>query len=237
MHKLKGAILVALILLSGMANAQEKNKDVMIKHIFSLLKAGDEEGFVRLFPDAAVTKTFLRSMFEKDTSKEATVEMLNEFLEKLTDEELQKGYREEFQKTILEAANNDIDLAKAIFVSYTADSAIKEDETLKAPMLSGKIYFTSGDTDYFMAYRDIIWFENKGWYGVSINRIDKKSRENEPEPVLIEEVAMDSVKMIEVDTGRVQPPPPPPPKKIKPTAPPAKPVKGKTTTAAGKPDQ
>lgn len=236
MNKLRGIIFALLLVISAAASGQEKDKDVMIKRIFAVLKNGDEDGYVKLFPDAAVTKEFILGMFKKDTSKEASAEMLNAFFEKLTDEELEQAYRREFKRTIKLASSNGIDLSKSTLVSYSADSATKEDESLKASMLSGKIYFTVGDSACFMSYRDIIWFENKGWYGIHIYRIDRKSLENEPDPILEEEY-IDSVNIATVDTMVAEPPPPPPPpKKVKPASAPVKPVKGKSTTAARKPD-
>src|SRR5258706_29681 len=57
------------------------------------------------------------------------------------------------------------------------------DEDTKMPKLNGKIYFNSGKKDYFMIYDEVIWFEDLGWYGVDIGKIDEKSKENEPEEV------------------------------------------------------
>ena len=46
-------------------------------------------------------------------------------------------------------------------------------------MLKGTIYFTVDTTKYFLAYDEVIWFDNKGWYGVNVERIDVVAREKE----------------------------------------------------------
>ena len=177
--KRTGLVLLAVFLTSlNTSFSQEKNKEVMIKKIFAVLAEGDEQGFVYLFPDAAILKDFMITTLSKDSATKYNTELMA-FLSTMDDSTMQIDIRESFNKYILLGENHGVDWSKAAFVSYTADSIMTEENGMKTPMLEGKIYFDVGDVNYFLAYNQVIWFENKGWYGVSIDRIDLKSRENE----------------------------------------------------------
>lgn len=158
--------------------SQEKNKEVMIKKIFAVLADGDEQGFVYLFPDAAILKDFMVTTLSNDSAAKYDTE-LKAFLSAMDDSTMQIDIREDFHKYIRSGENHGVNWSKAAFVSFTADSVMTEEDGMKAPILKGKIYFDVGDVNYFLAYNQVIWFDNKGWYGVSIDRIDLKSREYE----------------------------------------------------------
>lgn len=219
--------------------AQEKDKDAMVRKVFTIMKNGDEQGFVKLFPDAAVTKAFIKETFIRDSSMAGMKDMMDAFLAKITDEELQKEYREDYRRARKYAEVANIDLSKAIYVSHTADSAKDEDDEMLVSKLSGKIYFTVDTANYFMRFNNIIYFDNQGWYGVNIRRIDKKSNEFEPDmpPPMEESVSVEEVK----DTVEMPPPPPPPPAKNKtqqkasPAKPGTKPTSSKTTSKSTTP--
>lgn len=177
--KRTGLVLLAIFLTSvNTSFSQEKNKEVMIKKIFTVLAEGDEQGFVYLFPDAKIIKKFMIEKLANDTANGNADEM-KDFLDGFVDSSMQIELGNDFNKYILLGENHGVNWSKAVFVSYTADSITTEENGMKAPMLEGKIYFDVGDVNYFLAYNQVIWFDNKGWYGVSIDRIDLKSRESE----------------------------------------------------------
>jgi hypothetical protein len=97
--------------------------------------------------------------------------------------------------------------------------------------LEGKIYFNVDKMEYFLKYDEIIWFENLGWYGVSIDRIDEKSKENELDEMDWNDsdtatMAMDSMAMeVALDTVLTLPETKP---VIKPSKSTKEPVKNKT---------
>lgn len=206
MKKVKYVLAIALLGITIIGYSQEKNTEVMVKKIFETLKNKDEEGFVKLFPDAATMKSFMQSLSNGDTAKADA--LMSDYFERMTDSSFQLEFRSIFKKTIKKGEDKGIDWVKTEWVSFTADTAIVDDDDLKTTSLRGNIYFSAGAKDYFMKYSDIIWFENKGWYGVSIRKIDEKGKENEPYSVMdIDEderlaLAADSV-MVASDTTAI----------------------------------
>lgn len=177
--KRTGLVLLAIFLISQTPSfGQEKNKEVMVKKIFAVLADGDEQGFVYLFPDAVILKEFMTKTLSKDSAAKYDTE-LKAFLFAMDDSTMQIDIREDFHKYIRMGETHGVDWTKAVFVSFVADSVMVEEDGMKAPMLEGKIYFDVEGVNYFLAYNQVIWFNNKGWYGVSIDRIDLKNRENE----------------------------------------------------------
>lgn len=178
MKKARLVLLVAFLLMTRLSFGQEKDRDVMIKKIFSVLAQKDEEGFVDLFPDAVTLKEFMMTTLNKDSAAKYDTE-LTDILSSMNDSAMQVDIRENFHKYIRIGESHGVDWAKAKLISFIADSSIIEEDGMKAPMLTGKIYFDIDAVNYFLAYSEVIWFENKGWYGVTIDRVDLKSRENE----------------------------------------------------------
>jgi hypothetical protein len=239
MNKIKLLLFVSSISVSFVSIAQKKDKETMINTFFSVLKNGDEQGFVNLFPNAAITKEILvKIMAAADSSgSKMPEEMMNSIFEKLTDSSLTEQYRQQFSKINRKASAKKINWPAASLVSYTADSVRSNEEGIDLAKLSGKIYFTSDTGSYFITYENVIWIDGKGWYGVSVNRIDEKSKELEEEDFDIEPYDMetDSVAM-SADTIMVaEPEPPKPVKKTVPAKPAGKPIKTKTPAPARKP--
>jgi len=179
--KRSGVVLLTFFLLGAQLSfCQEKNKETLIRKIFSVLADKDEQGFINLFPDAATIKSFLAKSFTRDTSGADDGE-IKAYLAAMNDSMMQADLKDDFDKYIRIGENHGVDWDKARFVSFTADSALVEEDGMKVPMLRGKIYFNVEADKFFLAYDEVIWFDNKGWYGVNINRIDLKRRENEGE--------------------------------------------------------
>lgn len=236
MNKIKLLLVICFVGSGTLAAAQQKDKAVMISTIFSVLKNNDEAGFVNLFPDAVTMKRLIAEMMGKDTfGGDGMKEMMKGVLEKMTDSILKEQYKKEFHKAMKTAEDKKINWSAASMVSFTADSSRINEDGFDASVLQGKIYFTADTGNYFIAYDKIIWLEDKGWYGVSIDRIDEKGRENEEEIMIVPEgVSMDSVVMA-VDT-MVQVAAPKPVKKTTPVKPAGKPIKSKPTVPARKPE-
>ena len=171
-------VLVISLFLAKPSFSQERDKEAMIKKIFAVFAEKDEEGYMSLFPDAAMLKEFIVSKLNKDSALNNNPEM-QATLDAIQDSSLQSELKIRFQKYLQMGESNGVNWTLAKFVSYTADSILIEDEMMKAPMLKGKIYFEVGGTAFFIAYNEVILFDNKGWYGVSVERIDFKSKENE----------------------------------------------------------
>ena len=106
--------------------------------------------------------------------------------------------------------------------------------------MKGKIYFNAGSKDYFLAYADIIWIDNRGWYGVNIDRIYDKSKENDPEEFKWnpdnDSVLMRMDTVIAMPDTAIKIKEIKPVKKITPVKPAGKPVKPKTQMPAKKPE-
>jgi hypothetical protein len=205
----------------------------MVKKIFIILQQKDKEGFIKLFPDAALTIELVKKIFVGERQA-----LLDEILPLLTDSSMQIKFSEIFAETMDKSVEKGFDWSQANLVSFTADSSF--DKETNMPVMNGKIYFNAGSKDYFMAYADIIWIENRGWYGVNIDRVDEKSKENEPEEFKrspdIDSVMMqvDSAMAIRDTTMKVEEIKPV--KKTTPVKPTGKPLKVKSQTPAKKPD-
>lgn len=171
-------VLVMFLFLVKPSFGQERDKEAMIKKIFTVFVEKDEEGYMSLFPDASMLKEFIVSNLNKDSSLNNNPEM-QATLGAIQDSSLQSELKIRFQKYLQMGESSGVNWTLAKFVSYTADSVLLEDEMMKAPMLKGKIYFEVGETAFFLAYNEVLLFDNKGWYGVSVERIDLKSKENE----------------------------------------------------------
>jgi hypothetical protein len=235
---MKYILIVLFATLAIPSFSQEKDKDVMIKKIFTILQQKDEAGFVKLFPDAAVMKEFILKQIGKDKVGEDTLsDEYKTMLADITESSLQKEFGEMFREIIEKGEKKGVVWAKTNFVSYTADSALDEESGMAR--LEGKVYFNIGKMEYFLKYDEIIRFENLGWYGVSIDRIDEKSKENEPEEKIDWSIA-DSAAVMMVDTAMKMPESERkiPAKKgvIKPKTTIKAPVKSKSSASARKPD-
>ena len=177
--KKAGLLLLAVFLMTIKPSlGQERNKEVMIKKIFAVLAEKDEEGFVNLFPDAKTLKEYMLKALNADTSAKENSEV-KAFLEGMEDSTMQLEFRESYFNYIRLGEEKGVDWLKTKFVSYTVDSVQIEEDGISTPMLKGKIYFTVDTTKYFLAFDEVIWFENKGWYGVNVERIDVVAREKE----------------------------------------------------------
>jgi hypothetical protein len=176
-YKGKIFLLVIFFAIGNALQAQMPNKDSMAHKLFSVLKNKDEEGFVKLFPDAQATKEFVRFVFLKDSAKVIMLPMLETMLNDITDEQLLKTSRTIFKTAITDAEDYGVIWANAKLQSYTADSVFSDDEIMPVSQLSGKIYFSVDTAQYFLEYNNVIWFEHKGWYGVGISNIAPKHRE------------------------------------------------------------
>jgi hypothetical protein len=177
MKKIKWILLIVLATIQIAGDAQVSNKDEMIKKIFSVLKNKDEEGYIKLFPDAATIKAFLTTLIKADTSGDMNAK-ITAYIDQITDSSLRVDLRKDFKKYIKKGEDKGVDWSHSVFVSYNADSIMVKQDGVEAPQLTGKIYFNNNNKEYFLKFKDIIWFENKGWYGVEINRVDEKSKEN-----------------------------------------------------------
>ena len=248
---MKWLITLVLLVIMATSYSQAANKDEMVKKVFATLKNKDEEGYVKLFPDAETMKTFLKGMFSADTSDKGKemMAMMNQIMQDVTDSGMQAKFRKDFKRYIKKGEEKGIDWAGANLQSYSVDSVLDKDEEMRVSELNGKIYFNSPGKEFFLQFEEIIWIPNKGWYGVDIKRIDVKSKENEADDFSLEDdymnnapmtwdstsVAMDS---IAVATPKIleSPPTPKKPQLKKVTKPqPVKP-KTKTQTPAKKPE-
>lgn len=226
MQKIKALLAITLLMITITGYSQTKSKEEMVKKIFTVIKNKDEAGFVKLFPDAATMKAFIIKLSNGDTSG-------MQYLDNMHDSTLQEEFRDDFQSALRKAERNGVDLSDAVFVSYIADSAKNDGEMFSPVTLSGTIFFNSRNKEYFLDFNEVIWFDDKGWYGVEIGKINEKSKwkaksdDDEPE---LEETKIDIA-----DSMVVKPPEPKPVQKAKPKQPASKtPVKSKTTTPVRK---
>jgi hypothetical protein len=233
MKRIKIIMTISLVILFAPSHAQVKDKDAMVRKIFTVLQQKDKEGFVKLFPDAATSKKILVKIMAGQRNEE-----LEEILNSITDSSMQQEFRETFLEIIKKGEEKGIDWSQTHLISFLADSTT-ELET-KMPKLNGRIYFNAGQKEFFMIYDEVIWFEELGWYGVDIGRIDEKSKENDPEE--IERNLDDDSAMMAVDSVIAMPDTSinvkeiKPVKKTPPVKPTGKPVKGKLQSAAKKPE-
>lgn len=193
--KTKTLLLVPFFaLIATTSFGQEKNKEVMVKKIFTALMEKDEEGFVHLFPDAATLKGFMLKTLAKDRTEDE--DRLRSFIATMNDSLMQLEFRDDFQKYTRIGEEHGVDWSMARFHSYTADSVMVTEDGMIIPMLKGKIYFTVDTANFFLSYDEVVWIENRGWFGVSIDRIDRKSRENEEQGFDWDGQVVDSTLMI-----------------------------------------
>lgn len=213
MKKIACILTATAVISLAPAYSQVREKNAMVKKVFTVLKTKDEKGFVKLFPDAATTKKYILQMMGGDSS----LGMLKEMMAEITDSSLQEEYGTDFQQIISRGEKKGVEWSSATLVKYTLDSSISEEGM---PMLNGKIYFNSKGKAYFLSYNDIIKFGDEGWYGVNIERVDLKSKENEPEVIDWEVFGTDSVaiadSVFKQDIKKPVEKPKPPPAKNKP---------------------
>ena len=176
MKKTNMVLVIVLAVSNVVGYSQVTNKDEMVKKVFTSLKNKDEEAFVKLFPDAETMKSFFFKTIAKDTAGKQ--DEVAAFMDFMSDSNLQEDYRSDFKKFIKKGEKNGVNWSQARFVSHTADSVMAEEDGVKMTTLSGKVYFNVDEKEFYLRYSEVIWFENKGWYGVNINKIDEKSKES-----------------------------------------------------------
>lgn len=190
-----------VIMFSLPAYAQEKSKEVMVKKIFSVLQQKNENAFIHLFPDAVTTREFILKLYAKDIPEgDEKKAQLDELTAAITDSMLLPKFTEAFRDIITAGEKKGIDWAKTKFISYQADSSFEEESAMS--VLEGKIYFNEGDKEYFLSFNQVIWFENLGWFGVDIDRVDEKSKENEPDD-FVWDAAVDAPNSMDTLTAAV----------------------------------
>lgn len=202
MKEMKWIFVVVLAAAQFTAFPQVSNKDEMIKKIFGALKNKDEEGFIKLYPDAATIKRLvwqvMAKQLESDTSGKIKIALERE-LDSITDSLIAAKVRKQFKRYIAKGEKIGIEWNKTILVSYTSDSTVEEADGISASKLSGKIYFNYNNKEYFLAFSNVVGLE-KGWFGGEITRVDEKSRENEPYSVSDDEEIQ---KAIRADSTRI----------------------------------
>jgi hypothetical protein len=219
--------------------SQEKNSAVMVKKIFSSLQRKDEKAFVRLFPDAATMRAFIQKIYASDSLVNGNEDVLHDLTARITDSSMREKFINSFRDIISTGEKKGVDWSEAKFVSYLADSTFETES--RTSVLNGKIYFTSNKKDYFLSYGQIIWFDKLGWYGVEVDRIDEKYKENDPEEFVwdgnADSTAMMDSATLEVDTTVIAPEKPKPEKPIQKKMPDKnKPAKAKSATPILKPE-
>lgn len=184
MCKIRTSITLLFSLVLIHSQAQETNKDVMVKKVFEALTRKDQQAFFQLFPSPQKTRELIRDIVMKSAPASESVKashMADSLLTGMTDSMINAEMKRDFQRYIKKGETKSVDWSKAVLVSYTADSVeANETEMIKAVM-SGKIYFNVGAKEYYMSYNQVIWFAGSGWYGVNIKRIDEKSKETDEE--------------------------------------------------------
>ena len=175
--KIRFVFILMLAISTVNSRAQVGSKEIMVQKIFSVFHDKDESGYIRLFPDAAGTRYFLMEILRRQAGADTTNAAFTDLLNQITDSSLKEEYLSDFHRYLKKGEKNGVDWSKTVFVSYSADSVMSTDADFPFPELSGKIYFKSGDVDYFMSFREVLWFKNKGWYGMDISGVDKKENE------------------------------------------------------------
>jgi len=175
--KIRFVFVLMLAISTINSSAQVTSKEVMVQKIFSVFHDKDEAGYIRLFPDAAGTRYFLMEILKRQPDADTTNAAFAELFNQITDSSLKEEYLGDFHRYIKKGEKNGVDWSKTVFVSYTADSVMSANTEVPFPELSGKIYFKSGGMDYFMSFSQVLWFKDKGWYGMDISRVDKKENE------------------------------------------------------------
>src|SRR5258706_14137883 len=126
MKRMKLIMIIGLVTLFAPAFSQVSDKDAMVKKIFTVLQQKDEQGFVKLFPDAATSRKFLLKILSG-----AEKEELHEILAALTDSSMQREYGETFSEIIKKGEAKGIDWSQTKLISFLADSSV--DEETKMP--------------------------------------------------------------------------------------------------------
>jgi len=178
MKKIKWLLVIVMIITAIAGYSQVQDKETMVKQVFSVLKNKDEQGYIKLFPDAATMKELMSMIAKSDTTGDLQ-DMMKILLDKITDSSLQIEFSGEFKKTIKMGEEKGVDWSQANLVSYKADSTLTKKDGIEVSKLTGKIYFNVGSKEYFLKFNEVIWFEREGWYGVDIERIDEKSKEHD----------------------------------------------------------
>ena len=148
----------------------------MAKQIFTVFHDNDLPAFIRLFPDAANTRIFMKDIMKQQSGSDSILPEMQDFLNDITDSTLQVEYKVDYEEFREKGTDKGVDWANTVYVSYVSDSSLNAETNY--PQLTGKIYFKSGNTDYFMAFSEVMWFREKGWYGLFINRVDRKENEH-----------------------------------------------------------
>lgn len=175
---MKSRFLVTLFifLCSQQGFSQITSREKMVKQIFTVFHDNDLTGFIRLFPDAADTRMLMKDIMKQQSGTDSLMPEMQEFLNDITDSTLQVEYKADYEQFREKGTDKGVDWANTVYVSYVADSSLNAETNY--PQLTGRIYFKSGNTDYFMAFSEVMWFREKGWYGLFINRVDRKENEN-----------------------------------------------------------
>lgn len=166
-------IIIVSVLSIPAVYSQVSNKDEMIRKVFATLKSKNENEFVKLFPDSVTLRTLFKKVVEKMDDPAAEEELAGMF------GEMQEKIREDFNKAIERGEKAGVNWASSSLATYTADSTRSEEDMFQVSKVGGVMYFKSNDKDYFLRYDDIIWFEDKGWYGISFKGIGKKGEEKD----------------------------------------------------------
>lgn len=175
--KIRFVFILMLAISTVNSRAQVGSKEIMVQKIFSVFHDKDESGYIRLFPDAEGTRYFLMEILKRQSGVDTTNAAFTEIFNQITDSSLKEEYLSDFNRYLKKGEKNGVDWGKTVFVSYSADSVMSANAEFPFPELSGKIYFKSGGVDYFMSFKEVLWFKDKGWYGMDITRVDKKENE------------------------------------------------------------
>src|SRR5262249_52951294 len=93
--------------------------------------------------------------------------------------EYKNDFHDIFKKGIEKGEKAGVDWSQAELVSYTADSIIEKEEKVWVSELKGRIYFNVNEKSFFLDYKNVTWMD-RGWYGATISRVDKKGNEDAP---------------------------------------------------------
>jgi hypothetical protein len=226
---LVSSLFIVASLCSTHARAQEKDADLMIQKIWTVVKNGDEQGYVKLFPDYQQTMTFFRGMAKNinDSAAGAKLEQyISNFTEKVYQDELVSSVTKDFSQFLVSTRKKGIDL-NALSFDHSVYEIVKEGQLgINTKTLQGTIFLKNDTAEYELSFSQSIWLEaNEGWYGAMLGRIKKKGEQDHITEVMpTEEIVNDTL----VSLTEVEVPPPPPPA-------PAKEVKKKKVTTKSSP--
>jgi hypothetical protein len=227
---LAGCLLFFFSIAHTIAQAQEKDPDVLIQKLWTSVKNSDQDAYLRLFPGYEKTKTLLKSYYG-NMKDSAAKKMFEKYLSELTEEkfqdEMMSRVKEQFSSFQVETRNKSIDLNAMRFDSSAYEILNTDEMTgVEIRTLKGTIYLKNDTTTYELAFSGSLWSESEqGWYGAILDRIGKKGENEDMGSVMPEEETVRDSSFTEVSK---EPPLPPPP-------PPAKQVKKKTTTTKSSP--